>query len=51
MMKDAQDNMGWTANMVKTLACVGLDSAGIEKKKTKKRKKINHQCFTTEWLI
>ena len=42
-MKDAQDNMGWTANIVKTLTCVGLDSAGIEKrgKKEKEETKAN----------
>ena len=51
-MKDAQDNMGWTTNIVKTLACVGLDSAGIVekrgKKKRQKRNQIKHQYFTTE---
>lgn len=36
-MKDAQDNMGWTTNIVKTLACVGLDSAGIVEKRGKRK--------------
>jgi hypothetical protein len=40
MMKDAQDNMGWTANIVKTLACVGLDSAGIKKRKRRNEIKL-----------